>query len=173
MSSTTLRVATTRDDHRIAWLAALAIGLHVLEAAIPSPVPGFKPGFANIVTVLVLLQFNWRSAAWVSALRVIVGSLILGTFLSPTFLLSLSGMLGSIGILGLAQVSRIRFGAIGLSVLAAMAHMGCQFLAAYTLFVPHQALLLLLPVLMTAAVVFGIINGIMAAMILERSRHIS
>lgn len=166
---------TTRDDHRIAWLAALAITIHIAESALPSPLPGVKPGLANVVTVLALLQFGWSTAAWITGLRVVVGSLLLGTFLSPTFMLSLSGAVTSIITLGLAwrlsgMLPGRGFGAVGYSVLAAMAHMAGQFYAAYTLFIPHPALFHLLPVLMTAAVIFGIVSGVIAQMALHRIR---
>ncbi|MBC7696856.1 MAG: Gx transporter family protein, partial [Bacteroidia bacterium] len=51
-------IKTTLDDHRIAKLAAIAIALHMVEAIIPSPLPGVKPGIANIVTLYVLHQYG-------------------------------------------------------------------------------------------------------------------
>ena len=92
-------IQTTHEDHRIAWLTALAISIHILESAIPSPLPGFKPGLANVITIAVLIQFGWRTAAWVSFLRVVCGSLLLGTFLSPTFVMSLGGAIFSMAVL--------------------------------------------------------------------------
>jgi heptaprenyl diphosphate synthase len=167
--SVPIHVTSTAADHRVAWLAALAIGIHVVESAVPSPVPGVKPGLANIVTVMVLIQFGWRTAAWVAGLRVLVGSLLLGTFLSPTFMLSAAGALASLTVLGLARrLPGTGFGPVGFSLLAALAHTGAQFLTAYGLFIPQPGLLWLLPVLMTAAVIFGVGNGIIAARLLPR-----
>lgn len=155
------RVATTREDHRIAWFAALAIAVHVAESALPSPLPGVKPGLANVITVAVLLTDGWRAAAWVAALRVLVGSLLIGTFLTPTFVLSLCGAAAALGALGAGALLPGRgLGPVGYCLLAAMAHMAGQFFAAYALFIPHPALFGLLPVLMTAAVGFGLLSGI-------------
>jgi heptaprenyl diphosphate synthase len=163
-----LRLQTTREDHLVAWLAALAITIHIAESALPSPIPGVKPGLANVVTIAVLVRFGWRMAAWVSALRVLVGGLLIGTFLSPTFMLSLAGALASIAVLGAAAAMPGRpFGPLGYSVLAALAHMAAQVWVAYVLFIPHQALLRLLPVLMTAAVIFGVLTGIIAVSMLN------
>ena len=163
-----MHITATREDLRIAWLTALAITIHVVESAFPSLLPGLKPGLANVVTVAVLIRFGWSSAAWVSLLRVLVGSLILGTFLSPTFVLSLSGAACSIAVLAPAsRLPGIHFGPVGYSVLAALAHMGGQFLAAYWLFIPHPGLLHLLPVLMTAALLFGLLGGIIARIMLD------
>ena len=162
-----------RDDIVIAGLAALAITIHVAESALPSPLPGVKPGLANVITLVALLMYGWRVAAWVAGLRVLVGSLFIGTFLSPAFMLSLSGAVCSIAVLGVVgpwakkswqQPRRMLApGPVGLGVLAAMAHMTGQFYAAYWLFIPHKALFNLLPVLMTAALIFGIISGLIAA----------
>ena len=98
-----LKIHTTQDDHRVAKLAALAIGLHLIEAVVPSPLPGVKPGIANIVTLYVLYRFDFATAAWVSLLRVFASSLLFGNFLSPTFVLSLSGALMSLVALYFAQ----------------------------------------------------------------------
>ena len=54
------------EDRRVAALAAAAIGLTLAEAAIPLPIPGVKPGLANIVTLVVLYRYGWRTAAWVA-----------------------------------------------------------------------------------------------------------
>ena len=96
-----------------------------------------------------------------------MGSVLIGSFLSPTFILSLVGALSSILVLRLASWLPGRgFGPIGYSVLAALAHMAGQFYTAYLLFIPHAALFHLLPVLMTAAVIFGMISGYIAHLIL-------
>lgn len=169
-----LSIETTRDDQRIAWLAALAITIHIAESALPSPIPGVKPGLANIITIICLIHYDWRTAAWVAILRVLVGSILIGTFLSPTFALSMSGALASVIALGLA--SRLLpgegLGPIGYSLLAAMAHMGAQFFTAYSLFIPHQGLFHLLPILMTVAVVFGLTSGIIAKHMINKIKQL-
>lgn len=159
----------TATDHRIAWLAALAIVIHVAESALPSPLPGIKPGLANVVTVAVLLQYGWRTAAWVALLRVLIGSLVLGTFLSPTFLLSITGAACSVAVLSIVHaLAGRRLGPVGYSALAAQAHMAGQFAVAYWVFIPQAALLHLLPPLLSAALLFGVVSGIITATMLNR-----
>ena len=156
------------NDRLVAGFAALAIAIHILEAAFPSPLPGVKPGLANVVTVVVLMRYGWATAAWVAGLRVVAGSLLVGTFLSPTFVMSASGAASALAVLGLTwQAGRDDVGAVGYSVLAALAHMGTQVLVARALFIPHDAILKLLPFLLTAALVFGIVSGMIAASVLE------
>ncbi len=154
-----LTLVTTPQDHRIAWLAALAIAIHVAESALPSPLPGAKPGLANVVTLAVLCRYGWRAAAWVTLLRVLVGSLLIGTFLTPTFMLSAAG--AAAGLAALALGSRIPgMGPVGLGLMAAQAHMAGQFFCAHALFIPHEGLFALLPVLMTLAAGFGLASGL-------------
>ena len=123
---------------------------------------------AGRVTVVVLMRYGWATAAWVAGLRVVAGSLLVGTFLSPTFVMSASGAASALAVLGLTwQAGRDHVGAVGYSVLAALAHMGTQVLVARALFIPHDAILKLLPFLLTAALVFGIVSGMIAASVLE------
>lgn len=164
-----ITLPTTQADHRIAWLTAAAVMIHLFESAIPSILPGIKPGLANIVVITVLVMYDWRTAAWVSILRVLVSSLLLGTFLSPTFMMSLSGAIASISILWLAsQLPGRGFSAVGYSLLAAMAHISGQFVCAYTLFIPHAGLWRLFPVLLSMAIVLGMINGIICLRLVNR-----
>lgn len=159
----TLSFTATREDYRIAWLAALAITIHIAESMLPSPLPGIKPGLANVVTIAALLLYGWRAAVWVSLLRVVVGSLLIGTFLTPTFVLSFSGALASLAVIGLGSLllPGRGLGPVGYCLLASMAHIAAQFYVAYRLFIPHEALFGLLPVLMTAGVGFGLASGLL------------
>jgi len=179
-ASSPVVVMTTREDHRIAWLAALAIVIHVAEAAIPSPMPGVKPGLANVITVAVFIEFGWRMALWVSLLRVLVGSLVIGSFLTPGFVLSLTGAGLSMAVLGLihllpgvASGSTRGFGLspLGICLLSALGHMAGQFYAAYLFFIPHPGMLTLLPVLMTLAAVFGLVSGVVTTLLLASLRN--
>lgn len=167
MTRSAIELPVTPDDRRIARLAALAIGLTLAEAAIPSPVPGVKPGLANIVVLMVLLQYGWRAAAWVSALRVLAGSLLLGSLFAPGFWLSAAGALASLAVLGLVRHLPSRhFGPVSLSVLAAFGHIGGQLALAGAWLLPGAALLKLLPVFAAAALVFGAVNGFIVARLL-------
>ena len=162
-------VQITRDDHRIAWFTAFAITIHIAESALPSPLPGIKPGLANVVTIIVLIKFGWQAAAWVNLLRVLAGSLLIGTFLSPTFILSLGGALVSTSVLILlAKLPWIKCSAFGYSIASAMAHTMTQFWLAYCLFISHDGLFYLLPILMTFALIFGIVNGLIAIAVLKK-----
>ena len=163
----TINITTTAEDHHIAKLTALAIGLHLLEAVFPSPLPGVKPGIANIVTLYVLYQYDFATAAWVSLLRVFASSLLLGHFLSPTFVLSLSGAIFSLSALFLAQrLPKQYFSVISLSVIAAFAHIAGQLIVVRFWLIPHAGVSYLIPIFALAALIFGVINGVITAKLL-------
>ena len=152
-------------------MAALALGLSMLEAAIPSPLPGVKPGLANIVTLIVLARYGWRAAAWVSILRVVAGGLLLGSFLSPGFFLSLSGAVCSLAILAASQHLSARwFGPVTHSILAAFAHIAGQMVVVYLWLIPHAGVAYLIPIFATAALVFGTVNGLIAARFMDNTQ---
>ena len=164
-------IPTLPQDHRIAKLAAYAILLHVLESIIPSPLPGVKPGIANIVVLYVLYRDGWVACAWVNLLRVLAGSLILGSFLTPTFMLSVAGASASLLALVAAQyLPRAYFGALSLSICAAFAHMAGQLILVRIWLIPNAGILYLLPVLMSFALLFGVVNGLITARLLQLSR---
>jgi heptaprenyl diphosphate synthase len=164
MTASTIKLDTTTEDHHIARMAAVALGLTVLENAIPSPLPGVKPGLANIVTLIVLARHGWRAAVWVSLLRVLAGSLLFGNFLAPGFFLSLSGALLSLAVLALGMhLPKRWFGPVTHSILAAFAHIAGQMAVVYLWLIPHSGIAYLIPIFATASLVFGTVNGLIAA----------
>lgn len=166
-AGTRIELQPTAEDDRIARLTAAAIGLSLIDAAIPLPLPGVKPGLANIVVLIVLARHGWAAAAWVSGLRVIAGSLLLGQFLSPGFFMSLCGAVLSLAVLALVRHLPSRwFGPVSWSIFAAFAHIGGQVLLARLWLVPHNGVFYLVPLFAAAALTFGIINGLIAARLL-------
>jgi heptaprenyl diphosphate synthase len=166
--STAADVVPSARDRRLARYAAAAIAASLIEAAIPSPLPGVKPGLANIVVLIVLARHGWRDAAWVSVLRVIAGSLLAGQFLAPGFFLAATGAVASLAVLGALQALSWRWlGPVGRSVAAAFAHIGGQLVLARLWLVPHDGVFNLAPVFFAAALVFGIVNGVVADRLLR------
>ena len=164
---TPLTISTNVADHKIAKLAALAIALHLAETVLPSPLPGVKPGIANIITLYALYRYDLEVAIWVSLLRVFAAGLLFGNFLSPTFLLSLSGAIASLTMLGFSTRLPCKyFSAVSHSVLAAFAHITGQLLIVWFWLIPHAGLQYLIPVFAAAALLFGTLNGLASATLL-------
>ena len=138
------------------------------------PLPGVKPGLANIITLVVLARYGWRDAAWVSLLRVVASSLLLGQFLAPGFFLSLAGAMASLAVLGGAMHLPGRwFGAVSQSLFAAFAHIAGQLVVARLWLVPHDGVFYLVPFFALAALVFGLGNGLAAAKLLDGGFELS
>jgi len=170
MTASVIELAVRPSDRRVARYAAAAIALTVAEAALPSPLPGVKPGLANIVVLVVLMRHGWRDAAWVSLLRVVAGSLLVGQFLAPGFFLSLVGALTSLAALaGAACLPARWFGPVTASVLGAFAHIGGQLLLARLWLVPHDGVFYLAPLFAASALIFGVANGLIAARLLREN----
>ncbi len=168
-SESSIRLCPTQRDHEIARLTALALVFVVLEQMIPSPLPGVKPGIANIVTLILIKKYDFRTAAWVQLLRVIAGGLLFGYFLTPSFFLSLSGAIGSLFILFFTKSLPERyFSLITSSLLSSFAHIICQLLVVYFWLIPHEGLRYFLPIFATSAFIFGTINGIISSFLLKK-----
>lgn len=164
---TPLTIKTTLRDHQVARLAAFAIVLHLAEAVMPAPLPGVKPGIANIITLYVLHRYDFATAAWVSLLRVFAVSLLFGSFLTPTFALSFAGALASLFTLALARHLPGRlFGPVSHSIFAAFAHITGQLLVVRLWLIPHAGLAYLVPIFAVFALLFGTLNGMVAAKLL-------
>ena len=167
MTRSVIKLQSTPEDHRIAQLAAAAIGLALIDAAIPLPLPGVKPGLSNVITLIVLARYGWGAAVWVSALRVVAGSLLLGQFLAPGFFMSLTGAVFSLLVLSVVcRLPRRWFGVVSCSVFADFSHVAGQLLLARAWLIPHNGVFYLVPFFSLAALAFGIINGLIAARLL-------
>ncbi|MBZ0157898.1 MAG: Gx transporter family protein [Alphaproteobacteria bacterium] len=158
----------SRDRYRIALLASYALALHGIETLLPTPIPWFKLGLSNIITMITLYRYGTKSALMVTLIRVLLGSLLLGTFLGPAFFLSLGG--GLAGVLSMAFAARFLpglFSPLGISLIGAFFHNVAQLFVAYLLFVQRiEAIVLVAPLLMATGVLTGMVNGIAARYLL-------
>jgi len=156
-------------EDKAVWLSflLLATGLHVFEASLPSLGPWFKLGLANIMTLLALMFLGARAAFSLAIARVVVGSLFIGTFLTPTFFISLAGALTAALVIVVLYKLLPRISLISLSMFAAIAHMFGQFVTVETWFIQQPAIYYILPPLLALSCVSGWINGALATYIYE------
>jgi heptaprenyl diphosphate synthase len=105
---------------------------------------------------------------------VFAASLLFGNFLTPTFVLSLSGALASLAMLALAMHLPARwFGPVSHSIFAAFAHIAGQLLVVRLWLIPHAGLAYLVPVFAAAALIFGTLNGLIAAKLLNSDKPLN
>ncbi len=151
---------------KIALHVAAGAALQVAESLLPHPLPGARLGLANVITLLVLMRYGTKEALRVALLRTFIASLIMGTFLSPTFILSLSGALFGTAVMAwvyyIARATPVRFSLVGISVAGAVAHTTVQVVIVYFLFVRSPAVIAIWPLLLLLAVGAGILTGVIA-----------
>ncbi len=159
--------------HRMALLVAVACVLQIAESLLPHPIPGLRLGLANTLTLVALVMFGFRSALELTVLRTILSSFIIGTFMSPGFILSFSAGIVSTFVMGLVywlatRHRRLGLSIIGVSVVGALAHNTVQLLLAYALLVRHPGIFIFFPWLMIGAVVMGWVTGLVAGGVCRR-----
>lgn len=161
------------SPERLTILIAAASVLQLSESMLPYPIPGLRLGFANIISLIVLFQFGFRAALTVTLLRSVVSSFIIGSFLSPGFLLSFTA--GLISITGAALclklssfIPLLQLSPLGVSIIGAFLHNMAQLLLAYLLFFHHSGMFVFVPWLILGAVILGGISGGLAMAVLNR-----
>lgn len=158
----------TRETVFLALLGALAIVLHTVEAAIPSPLPWVKIGLANVVTLVTIPLFGGSAALAVTVVRVVVGSMITGTFLGPSFIISLtSGVVATLAMITAHHFFTRAFSLAGVSVIGAYAHSFTQVMVVYLLLIRHKEIFYILPFFLSMSLLMGLATGL-AAIILEK-----
>ena len=139
-----------------AMLVALAMMLSYLEVLLPLelwlPLPGFRLGLANFLTVTVFSVISKKDVAVISGARILLMGLLFGSVTSLYF----SAMGGLFSFLTLLLLSKIgtRCSYFGVSILSAAAHNCGQLTAAVTLF-GTSLISSYLPFLLIAALICG------------------
>jgi heptaprenyl diphosphate synthase len=150
----------TRNLVLLSLLVALAVVLRGIEGIIPNPLPWVRIGLANIMTLLAILLFGVKLGFLLTVLRVFIASLLFGTFLSPTFILSFTAGIVSTLAMGFIHVYLPKmFSPIGISVFGGFTHNLVQLFVAYLLIVKHLQIFYLFPILALIGILSGFFNG--------------
>lgn len=146
---------------------SLAVALSAIEAVVlpTSVIPGVKLGFANLVVLVTLYQFGVKEACFVSFMRVLVVSLVLGIFLTPTFFISMSGMVLSLLALSITFSTK-KFSVIGVSATASVFHIVGQVVAVIYI-MKLGSIVSIASFLIYIAIFTGIVTGYIAKRILK------
>lgn len=172
MSDSQTSLQSTRNVVLLSLLVALAIALRGLETLIPNPLPWVRIGLANIMTLLAILLFGLKSGLLLTILRILIASLLFGTFLSPVFLLSMSAGLVSTTVMGIGnRYGRHLFSPVGLSAIGGITHNATQLVVAYFLLIRQMQIFYLLPILACIGVVTGCFNGWVVLLIYKHLRQ--
>lgn len=155
----------------LSMLSACGLVLFVFESFLPV-LPWFRPGLGNVATILALIIFGFGDSLKVTVLRVGLGALLLGRLFTPVFVFALCGGLVSNLIMALMhRAGKKTFGPVGISVAGAVAHNLTQLVAANLLFVKSVEIFIFTPVFMVTGIITGTFTGLIAAVVLERTRR--
>lgn len=147
-------------------LTALAFIFSYIESLIPISVgiPGIKIGLANLVIIVTLYTMGAVPAFALSMVRIVLTGF---TFGNPAMMMySLGGGILSLLVMIPARRTRL-FSVTGVSVLGAVFHNMGQLIVA-ALVVENSSLLYYLPVLIVSGAAFGIIIGMVGAILIRR-----
>ncbi len=170
----------SKENHKIykiALLVSISCVLQISESLIPHPIPGLRLGLANMVTLIALVTLGFGSALEIAILRTILSSFIMGTFMSPTFILSSSAAAVSTLVMGFfywlsSFHQRYRLSLIGISIVGALSHNTVQLYLAYLILVKHGGIFVFFPWLCIGSVVMGWITGAVAGSVCSKLEEI-
>lgn len=141
--------------------ATLSLAIYAAESTLPplAPIPGFKLGLSNIITIILLRRYSFRDTVLVVTVRILLSTMLFGQLLS--LLYSFAG--GAFSLLVMYAVSRLLqkklpplTGAMG-----GLAHNAGQLLVAF-LVTSTPGILAYLPLLLPAGILTGLFTGLCA-----------
>lgn len=155
----------------LSLLTAVSLILFILELQAPNliPIPGAKPGFANIVTIYCLYKYKPSETFLVLTARIILGALFSGNI--SALIYSVSGaFLCFIVSIFLVKFIPHKFMWLTSAAGAALHNTG-QITAAY--FVMHTAAVFgYFPYLLIAGIAAGVITGIIAQILVSKIKDL-
>ena len=149
---------------------AIALIIFVIEAWLPplTPIPGIKPGLANIITLTVLCLYGRKEAFAVLILRIVLGSVFAGTAVSMIY--SLSGGILSFAVMSILMKFIDERSLWVISAFGAIAHNVGQLAAAF-LMTSTPEIFGYAPILIISGIVTGVFTGVAAGATLRRIRR--
>ena len=157
-------------------LSALALALSFLESLIPFQpgLPGVKLGLANLVIVFALYRMNVHSALLINTVRILLSSLLFSGLFG--LLYSATGAAASLAAMTLLlQINRKReqagksilFSIFGISMTGGVFHNLGQLLIAIFI-LSSLNLVYYLPVMIISGIAAGLVNGMVAWLLLQK-----
>lgn len=145
---------------------AVALVLSYIEMLLPpiySSVPGVKIGLANIVIIFLMYKFSIKSAALVSAVRVVLISLMFGN--AVILIYSFAGAVLSLCFMAILKKTNW-FSVLGVSIVGAVTHNLGQVITAIILMETVQIGYYMV-VLSISGTIAGVAVGIVSAYVLK------
>lgn len=153
-------LSTTREVTAVALLTAVGVAMFVVESFIPTPLPFLKVGLANISSLVAMMVMGVPQMFMVVIIRVVVGSMLVGSLFTPGFILAIGGGITSATAMALTKrCGKELFSPVGISLIGSLTHVATQFLLVLWLYVQSSAVFFLLPLLVASGFVGGLVVG--------------
>lgn len=164
-----MRENKTKKIALFGMLTALAFVLSYVEHMIPLPtnIPGIKLGLGNIVILTALYVLDWKYAAALAVIRVLLSGFTFGNL--SMMIYSLGGVVISFFLMFVLK-KMDKFSILGVSIAGGVGHNIGQIIVAALIL--GQAVFYYLPGLIIGGVVSGILVGILGALIVKRIKYI-
>ena len=152
---------STRKLTALALFTTVSLAVYAIECAIPPlvPIPGIKPGLANIITLILLKRYSSKEAVLVLTARILLSALLFGQAVSLFY--SVCGGLVSLLIMILFNRLLKKHCLFLTGSLGGLFHNLAQLLAAM-LITSSMAVLAYLPHLVIAGILTGLFTGFCA-----------
>lgn len=155
----------TRRLTTLALTVSFALILSFVESRIPAfvAIPGVKVGLANIAIIFTLYKFGIKEAIAVSAVRVILVSMLFGSPVSLIY--SFTGAVLSLSVMFLLK-KLTPLGEVAISVVGGVSHNIGQIGAA-SVMLGTNVVVYYLPFLLLSGTVAGIAVGVASALLIK------
>lgn len=155
----------TKKTALYGMLVAAAFILSWLESFLPVffGIPGIKPGFSNMATLVALYTISAPAAIIITLVRVLLSGFTFGSMYSVIY-----GLAGAVlSLLAECIMKKTgKFGVVGISVTGGVMHNAGQILVA--LAVVGNAVVYYFPFLVAAGVLAGILTGVVSGLIIRK-----
>ena len=157
---------STRKLTSLALTVSFALILSFVESRIPAftAIPGVKVGLANIAVIFTLYKFGIREAIAVSAVRVLLVSMLFGSPVSMIY--SISGAVLSLCVMFLLK-KLTPVSTVVVSVSGGVMHNIGQICAA-SIVLGTNVVIYYLPFLLLSGTIAGIVVGVASALLIEK-----
>lgn len=156
----------TRKLTTLAMIVSLALILSFIESRIPAfvAIPGVKVGLANIAVIFTLYKLGTKEAILISALRIVLVSLLFGNPVSLIYSLA-GGVLSFVAMFLLKKYTSLSETTV--SVAGGVMHNVGQ-IATASIMLSTNVVVYYLPFLILSGTIAGIAVGIAAALLIKR-----
>lgn len=158
--------SSTRKMTALALTVSFALILSFVESRIPAfvSIPGIKVGLANIAVIFTLYKFGIKEAAAVSAVRVLLVSMLFGSPVSLIY--SITGAVLSLSVMFLLK-KLTPLSEVTVSVAGGVTHNIGQIGAA-SVMLGTNVVVYYLPFLLLSGTIAGVVVGIASGLLIKK-----